>query len=102
MPRGKSTITRDSVFRGTGSTTQPPAQGIAPQEPPMHQTAVWLGDEDVQWLDSQCQEIRKGGWRSITRSALLRSLIRSAMEQPLELRGVSGEAELTQRLTSKP
>ena len=101
MARGKSTINRDSVFRSTASDTQQPVQGVKPPGKPNRQTAVWLSDDETDWLDERCGEIRRGGWRSITRSALIRALIRAAMEQPPELSGVSGETELLQRLSSK-
>jgi len=101
MASSKRTIVRDSVFRGTGNTTERPAQGIASDERPTRQTAVWLADEEVEWLDSQCQVVRRSGWRTITRSAFIRSLIRAAMEQSPDLGGVSGERELTQRLLVK-
>ena len=103
MSRTARTIARDSVFRGTGARTadaDQPAQGLATKEPVTRQTAVWLADAEIDWLDSQCQDIRRDGWRTITRSAFIRALIRSAMERPPELSGVSGEQELTQRLTS--
>ncbi len=102
MPRSKRTIARDSVFRGTGAgdvATSPPAQGLA-AEAATRQTAVWLAEEEVDWLDSQCQDIRRGGWRNVTRSAFIRALIRAAMERSPDVRGVSGEQELTQRLVS--
>jgi hypothetical protein len=100
MPRApKRTITRDSVFRKTGGApTETPAQGIPVSDTPTRQTAVWLADEESEWLDSQCQLIRRGGWRSITRSALIRALIRAAMEGEADLSGVSAERELTERL----
>ena len=95
----KRTIARDSVFRKTGGTpAEAPAQGIPATEAPTRQTAVWLADEESEWLDSQCQVIRRGGWRSISRSALIRALIRAAMEQEVDLAGVSAERELTERL----
>ena len=103
MARAKRTITRDSVFRGTGASGHVPElveQGIVPQTPPNRQTAVWLADDEVEWLDGQCQDIRRGGWRNVTRSAFIRSLIRASMERSPDVRGVSGEQELTQRLTS--
>ncbi len=98
--RSRRTIARDSVFRGTGAAADAPAgeQGLPAQDPPTRQTAVWLADAEVEWLDAQIQEIRRGGWRNVTRSALIRSLIRAAMERGPELRGASGERELTQRL----
>jgi hypothetical protein len=103
MARSKRTISRDSVFRGTGASNaapQAPAQGIPAQETPTRQTAVWLAEEEVDWLDSQCQDIRRGGWRNVTRSAFIRALIRAAMERSPEVSGVSGEQELAQRLAS--
>jgi hypothetical protein len=100
MPRGKPTISRDSVFRSTGGEPERPAQGVKPTEAPSHQTAVWLSDAETDWLDTQCRHIKRGGWRSITRSALIRALIRAAMDKPTELSGVSGETELVQRLSS--
>lgn len=104
MPK-KTSISRDSVFRNTRATPAP-VQGKA-VEPAAHQTAVWLGDEEIEWLDDRCQEVRRGGWRSITRSAFIRALIRAAMEREAHLSkearkellaGISGEAELAQRL----
>jgi hypothetical protein len=103
MARSKRTISRDSVFRGTGTgntAPQPPAQGIPVQAAPTRQTAVWLAEAEVDWLDSQCQDIRRGGWRNVTRSAFIRALIRAAMERSPDIAGVSGEEELTQRLAS--
>ncbi len=96
MPK-KPTIARDSVFRSTGRASQPIVQG-KPDEAPTHQTAVWLGDAEIEWLDSRCQEVRRGGWRGITRSALIRALIRATMEKPVDLGGVAGEEELARRL----
>jgi len=101
MAREKRTIARDSVFRSSKSSSDKPTQGIENQQVETFQTAVWLGDDEVEWLDRQCQKIKRSGWRSITRSAFIRSLIRAAMEQSVELSGVSGETELAQRLLYK-
>ena len=99
MPRSKRTIARDSVF---GSSTPPPghsvSQGVSEPAAPTRQTAMWLSDEDLEWLDSCCQEIRRGGWRGITRSAFIRSLIQAAQHRPLDLSGISGEADLVETL----
>ncbi len=102
MPRPKQTISRDSVFRGTNSAaTDGPKQGIAPKEAATHQTAMWLGDDEIEWLDTQIQQIKRGGWRSVTRSALIRALVQAAMENPVTLTGVTGQEELIQRLSSR-
>ena len=104
MAHNRRTITRDSVFRRVGTTATPkelPPQGVTLAEPPTRQTAVWLADEEVDWLDNRIQEVKRAGWRTLTRSAFIRSLIRAAMEHSPDLRGVSGEQELTERLSKR-
>jgi hypothetical protein len=101
MTKTKRTISRDSVFRNTSpAPADAPQQGLPAPEPPARQTAVWLADEEVDWLDSRCQEIKRAGWRNVTRSAVIRSLIRAAMKEPADFSGVSGEPDLVQRLVS--
>jgi len=101
MPRSKKTISRDSVFRSTAPTADAPTQGVDQEEIVTRQTAVWLADEETEWLDDQIQQIKRSGWRGVTRSALIRALIRTAMQHPIELSGVTDEAELTQRLNTR-
>jgi hypothetical protein len=98
MPRQRRSITRDSVFRTTGQAATP-AQGIGNLEAKTRQTAVWLTDEETDWIDSRLQEIKKSGWRGVTRSAFIRALIRSTMQSAVDVGGVTGEAELEQRLS---
>lgn len=96
----KRTIQRDSVFRRTAIEADP-ALPAAKETPATRQTAVWLSDEEVNWLDDQCQEIKRGGWRGITRSALIRLLIRSSMEHGVELGGVEDEQAILARLGTR-
>jgi hypothetical protein len=105
MSKPKRTITRDSVFRDVGAAEvrgdqELPKQGIPQDETRSRQTAVWLGDDEVEWLDSQCRTVQRGGWRGVTRSALIRALIKAASEQQINLAGVSGEVEIAERLIS--
>ncbi len=103
MPNQKKTITRDSVFRSTPPPAEAPAaaQGIAQEEATIRQTAIWLSDHELDWLDTHIQKIKRGGWRSVTRSALVRALIRASMQKDIDLTGISGTAELSQRLSQK-
>lgn len=103
MAKSKRTITRDSVFRDvrTREERESPRQGLSPEETRTRQTAVWLGDEEIEWLDSQCRTIQRGGWRGVTRSALIRALIKSASEHHVDLSGATGEVEIAERLNSK-
>jgi hypothetical protein len=102
MSKAKRTINRDSVFRDVrterGDEANLPTQGL--EETRSYQTAVWLGDEEIEWLDNQCRAIQRGGWRGVTRSALIRALIRADSERKIDLTGVTGEVEIAQRLAS--
>jgi hypothetical protein len=101
MPKARRSITRDSVFRTTGDTPSP-KQGLDKPEIRPRQTAVWLADEETGWIDAKLQEIKKAGWRGVTRSAFIRALIRATMNgRPVDVSGVTGEAELEQRLSLK-
>ena len=100
MPKPKRSITRDSVFRTTHEAPTP-KQGIRKPEVKTRQTAVWLTDEETEWIDTRLQEIKKAGWRGVTRSAFIRALIRAAIQQQVDVSGVTGEAELEQRLSLK-
>jgi hypothetical protein len=62
---------------------------------------VWLTDEETDWIDTKLQEIKKAGWRGVTRSAFIRSLIRATMQRTVNVGGATGEAELEQRLSLK-
>ncbi len=93
----KSSITRDSVFRRT--ETDVTVQAVE-EEVLTRQTAVWLSDDEINWLDNQCQQIKQSGWRGITRSALIRALVQAAMQSEPTLSGVNTEEEITERLTS--
>ena len=55
MPKPRRSITRDSVFRTTGHQDTP-AQGLGKLEAKTRQTAVWLADEETDWIDSRLQE----------------------------------------------
>ena len=98
MARPRRSITRDSVFRTTGQTPTP-AQGLGTPEAKTRQTAVWLTDEETNWIDARLQEIKKTGWRGATRSAFIRALLKATMQRTMDVGGVTGEAELEQRLS---
>ncbi len=84
MPK-HPTIRRDSVFRSTDpdrsdQPTNPPdrpAQGAPEAERSMRQTAVWLSDDELEWLDQECRKLRRSGWRSINRSIVIRAILES-------------------------
>ena len=98
MPKPKRSITRDSVFRTIGKAATP-KQGISKPEAKTYQAAVWLTDGETGWIDIRLQEIKKAGWRGVTRSDFIRALIKASMQRKVDVGGVTGEAELEQRLS---
>jgi hypothetical protein len=100
MPINKrNSFARDSVFRFSGP---PPVREVQP-EPPMadYRTSVRLTDAEVNWVDCRCCELRRSGWHSISRSTVIRAVIRAVSENQFDLHGVSSEAELEAALRRK-
>ena len=88
-------ITRDSVFRTTAAApADAPAATPKADDSETHQTAIWLADDETDWLDDKVKEVKRSGWRGVTRSAIVRALIRAHIEQDTSLRGATDEAEL--------
>ena len=56
-------------------------------------------DEETGWIDARLLEIKRAGWRGVTRSAFIRALIRATMRRGPDVGGVTSEIELTQRLS---
>lgn len=94
MSRSNRTMfLRDSVFR-FGARPQVCRVEVKAGSP-CRRISVALTEDEVNWLDCACCEIRRtGGWRGVTRSALLRALIRVVREKGVALSGIAGEDEL--------
>jgi hypothetical protein len=90
----KATIKRESVFSNLGGREEPSAA----DEKQYRATTVWLCEDEMQWLDDLCHETRRGPWKGITRSALLRVLIRAARRSGVSLSGSGDELEAEQWL----
>jgi hypothetical protein len=107
----RGSFIRDSVFR---LTRLPPATGVTrnltswleqecfneacASSTSSYRTSVRLNDEELNWLDCRCCELRRGGWHSISRSTLIRALLKAISDAPVTLWGVSTEEELTEAL----
>ena len=57
------------------------------------QTHFWVSDDDLAVLDEWVYQLRRSGWRRVSRSACLRAMIEAARDLPLDLNGVSNETE---------
>lgn len=98
--RTKATITRDSVFKpASGSPSgpelvPPPSRSVPVPAAESRQTGVWLSDDDFDWLDERCRDIRNAGWRGVTRSAVIRAVIHALRNRSLLFSRVANEEEL--------
>ena len=65
---------------------------------PSRQSAVFLQEHHLDWLEDRCREARRNGGRAIRKAAIIRALLDVAMQSPIDLRGLKREDELTERL----
>src|SRR5947209_6556467 len=95
--------TDNPLLRRTGSgreeqPTTPPRQRAGDEEA-THQSTVFLGTQQIEWLEDQHRQIsRSGGSKKIKKAAIIRALVSVAMEAPIDLQGVTSEDELTERI----
>jgi hypothetical protein len=96
MPR------RASVPEGKAQFFRRPDEEEAPdarrQHGPTRQSAVFLEEQQIDWLEDKCREARKNGGKAIRKAAIIRALIDAAMGAPVDLTGLRREDELTERI----
>jgi hypothetical protein len=95
--------TDNPLLRRTGSDQA--GQGTAPARQEggnaeaTHQSTVFLGTQQIEWLEDQHRQIsRSGGSKKIKKAAIIRALVNVAMEAPIDLQGVTSEDELAERI----
>src|SRR5438105_922214 len=96
MPR------RASVPEGKALFFRRPEEDEAPdarrQHRPTRQSAVFLEEQQIDWLEDKCREARKNGGKAIRKAAIIRALLDVAMESPIDLTGLRRDAELVERM----
>lgn len=71
-----------------------------PQKRDFMVTTIIISEDEAQWLDKVIHKMKKDGWREASRSALVRSLIKSTKESNINLDDIQDETSLTNRLIS--
>jgi len=94
VPEGKSLFFKQPEVKAVKSE----AIGIAPRKEPTRQSAVFLEEQHLDWLEDRCREARRGGGRAIRKAAIIRALLDVAMEANIDLTGIRRDEELTERL----
>ncbi len=65
---------------------------------PTRQSAVFLEEQHIDWLEDKCREARKNGGKAIRKAAIIRALLDVAMESPVDLTGLRRDSELVERV----
>lgn len=62
------------------------------------QSAIFLEEQHLDWLEDRCREARKNGGRAIRKAAIIRTLLDVAMESAIDLRGLRDPDDLLERM----
>jgi hypothetical protein len=62
------------------------------------QSAVFLEERHIDWLEDKCREARKNSGKAIRKAAIIRALIDVAMDAPIDLTGLANAKHLTDRI----
>jgi hypothetical protein len=98
VPEGKSLF-----FRSPDEVAEVPDKLavdklVVEEKEPTRQSAVFLEERHLDWLDDRCREARKNGGRAIRKAAIIRALLDVAMDAPVDLTGLRQVDELNERL----
>jgi hypothetical protein len=88
VPEGKALFFR----RGEAEEPEPRAAS------PTRQSAVFLEERQIDWLEDKCREARRNGGKAIRKAAIIRALLDVAMAAPVDLTGLRRDADLAERI----
>lgn len=90
VPEGKALFFR--------SQETPAAKEGEEERSPTRQSAIFLEERHIDWLEDRCREARKRGGRAVRKAAVIRALLDVAIESPIDLTGLRHEDDLLQRV----
>ena len=94
LPEGKSLFFRSAA----AETESKPTAAESPATGSTRQSAVFLEDRHIDWLEDRCREARHNGGRAVRKAAIIRALLDVAIAAPIDLTGLRHEEDLRQRL----
>lgn len=74
------------------------AERAATAKAPTRQSAIFLEEQHIDWLEDRCREARRNGGRAIRKAAIIRALLDVAMDAGVDLTGLRREEDITQRI----
>lgn len=104
LPEGKSLFFRQPSEEVDPQTTPDPVSrpsiaAIDPADKPVtRQSAIFLEERHLDWLEDKCREARQRGGRAIRKALIIRALLDVAMESPVDLTSLRRDEDLIDRL----
>jgi hypothetical protein len=95
MPRRASVPEGKALFFRKAEEETPEARS---EQTKTRQSAVFLEEQHIDWLEDKCREARRHGGKAIRKAAIIRALIDVAMESPVDLSALKRDAELIERI----
>jgi len=74
------------------------AESATVTKSPTRQSAIFLEERHLDWLDERCRQARQRGGRAIRKAVIIRALLDVAMESPVDLTSLRHEDEVVERL----
>ncbi|MBI4319012.1 MAG: hypothetical protein HY675_11030 [Chloroflexi bacterium] len=68
------------------------------EKEPTRQSAVFLEERHIDWLEDRCREARRRGGRAVRKAAIIRALLDVAMESHIDLTSLRREEDLLDRI----
>lgn len=102
LPEGKSLFFRRPLAEGeseetpAATTAQPVAEPV--EHGPVRQSAIFLEERHLDWLEDRCREARRNGGRAIRKAVIIRTLLDVAMESSIDLTALRHEDDLVDRI----
>jgi hypothetical protein len=82
----------------SGSARQPDSQAAVAPHKSTRQSAIFLEEYHLDWLDDRCREARRNGGRAVRKAAVIRALLDIAMEANIDLTTLQSEDEIKPRI----
>ena len=103
LPEGKSLFFRrstDEADSQSSSDSGPHSSRLAEPsaKPATRQSAIFLEERHLDWLEDKCREARQRGGRAIRKALIIRALLDVAIESPVDLTSLRRDEDLVDRL----
>lgn len=98
VPEGKSVFFRRPELGAVLPAEVVEGEEAAEAKQPTRQSAIFLEERHLDWLDDKCREARRRGGRAVRKAAIIRALLDVAMDSPIDLTSLRDEDDLKERL----